>query len=133
LVVFLGDGGEEEVFQRPVGFGAGIGTSGRSGRRESGREVNVFSYSNKRGKMTIEFLDGKCVMVVSKHGTKLTLADGREFMLDGQTPLWLRCKSDGTVVELDELPTGFADFIESPPPDHVWMSDAKSYPDVFRK
>ena len=44
-----------------------------------------------------------CVMVISSRGTKLTLEDGREFTLYGKTPLWLRCKSNGTVIELDKL------------------------------
>jgi len=44
-----------------------------------------------------------CVMVISSRGTKLTLEDGRKFILDGKTPLWLRCRSNGTVIELDKL------------------------------
>jgi hypothetical protein len=72
-------------------------------------------------------------MVVSARGTKLTLADGRKFTLDGQTPLWLRCKSDGTIVVLDELPEGFVEFFESPPPEPGLIGSVKSWPEVFRK
>ena len=72
-------------------------------------------------------------MVISARGTKLTLVDGREFALDGQTPLWFRCKSDGTIIELDELPEGFVDFFESPPPDPGMLGLIQSYPEAFRK
>ena len=77
--------------------------------------------------------DNHCVMVVSEHDTQLTLADGRKYTLDGQTPLWLRCKTDGTIVQLDELPEGFVEFFESPPPDPGFYDRVKSYPEAFQQ
>ena len=61
---------------------------------------------------------------------KLTLADGREFTLDGKTPLWLRCKRDGTFIELHELPEGFIEYFENNPHD---AESIKTYPEVFRR
>ena len=83
------------------------------------------------GKVEMQFHNSK--MVISERGTKLTLADGREFLLDGKTPLWLRCKSDGTIDHLVELPEGFVEFFESPPPNPGMIGNVKSYPDAFRK
>jgi len=133
LAIFLGDGGAEEVFDR---LGGGVNVSvndfgGISSLYKNGVSVVVFSH--ERGKTTIKFFDGKGEMVLSDRGTKLALADGREFTLDGRTPLWLRCKSDGTIVELEELPEGFVEFFESPPPDPGLIGSVKSWPDAFRK
>jgi len=81
-------------------------------------------------KNTIRFFDGKSIMVFSERGTKLTLADGREFILDGKTPLWLRCKRDGTFIELHELPEGFIEFFEN---NRIAAETIKTYPEAFRK
>jgi hypothetical protein len=138
LVVFLGDGGDEEIFDRigsagsstssfPTGFGHGGTGFHRSG------DVEVSASSSGNGKITMWFLDRTHEMVFSERGTKLTLADGRTFTLDGKTPLWLRCMSDGTVIELDELPEGFIEFFESPPDNPGLIQSVRSYPDAFRK
>ena len=134
LVFFLGDGGTDEVFNR-IGShssfsgitvnGYGVGTS--SGSSEG------FSFKTQPGKMTMRLLDGKHEMVVSRSGRKLILNDGRKFTLDGRTPLWLRCKSDGTIVELEELPEGFVEFFESPPANPGLIGSVKSWPEAFRK
>lgn len=137
LVVFLGDGGPEELFDSidRCGHMGRINVNGLSfsfGESES----DNFSVSASRiqhGKGEIAFLDGKCKMVISGRGTKLTLADGRKFQLDGKTPLWLRCKSDGTIDQLDELPEGFVEFFESPSPDPGMIESVESYPDAFQK
>ena len=137
LAIFLVDDDTKEVFDRINQHGSVRGTnvngfSTSIGMSKSGNVV-VSSTKIERGKMEMEFLDGKCKMVVSERGTKLTLADGREFLLDGKTPLWLRCKSDGTIDHLDELPKGFVEFFESPPSNPGMIGNVKSYPDAFRK
>jgi len=115
LVVFLGDGGDGEVFDRVASVG--------------------HSHMSAGGEVTVQFFEGNHVMVISLHGEQyeLTLADGRTFTLDGKTPFWLRCKSDGTVVKLDELPDGFVEFFESPPDNPGFIETIESYPDAFRK
>jgi len=137
LAIFLGDGGAEEVFDNinQCGYTNILTVNGFSTSSDSWGDGSVvfFSHTTQLGKMTMEFLDGKCGMVVSARGTKLTLADGREFTLDGKTPLWLRCKSDGTIVQLDELPKGFVEFFESPPSDSMMHTSVTSYPEAFRK
>jgi len=138
LVVFLGDGGDEEIFDR-IGsrgsrtgsFSTGFGHHG-SGSHRSG-DVEVFASTSGFGKKTMWFLDRKHEMVLSERATKLTLADGRTFTLDGKTPLWLRCMSDGTVIELDELPEGFVQFFESTPDNPGMIGSIRSYPEAFRK
>jgi hypothetical protein len=134
LVLFLGDGGEEEIFDRISSRGSSTSTGsfgGNSSHRSGG--VEVFASTGGFGKKTMWFLDRKHKMVLSERGTKLTLADGRTFTLDGKTPLWLRCMSDGTVIELDELPEGFIEFFESPPDNPGMIGSIRSYPDAFRK
>jgi hypothetical protein len=140
LVIIVGDGGEEEVFDHFESCGldnsiagdpfyCGFGSSTTNG-------VVNHSYKRSFGRTTIEFLNGKYVMNFSLRGTKLTLADGRTFTLDGKTPLWLRCKSDGTIVELDELPEGLIEFFEVPSEfarAGYNKSLVKSYPAAFRK
>ena len=132
LTIFVGDGGTDELFDHVNGH-----------FHDSGFTVNLFTgiciasgsdmYRQTRGGRTIlQFWGGKGSLVVSHNGTKLTLADGQEFTLDGKTPLWLRCKSDGTIVQLDELPEGFVQFFESPPPDPGYIGEVKSYPEAFR-
>ena len=140
LVIFLGDGGEEEIFDRvgSVGFSTGPVWSSFSGSgtgQHTRGKVQTYSRTSGKGKMTMRFLDGKHVIVIALHGEQfeLTLADGRTFTLDGKTPLWLRCKSDGTVVELDKLPDGFVEFFESPPDNPGFIETIESYPDAFRK
>ena len=136
LVIFLGEDGSEEVFDCISGIGhhTGFYASGSRGSSSSMTGgVEVFGHDGQGDKITMRFLAGKSVMVVSDRGTKLTLADGREFTLDGRTPLWLRCKSDGTIVELEELPAGFVEFFESPPPDPGFIGEVKSWPEAFRK
>ena len=137
LVVFLGDDGPEEIFNHIGSCGHSTGTNVNSFRSGSGGQtigkVKVYSFNSREGKMTMQFLDGKCTMVVSVKGTKLTLTDGREFTLDGKTPHWFRCKSDGTIIELDELPEGFVEFFESPPPDPGMIRLVESYPEAFQK
>ena len=132
LAIFLGDGETEEVFDR-IGSHSSISRITVNGNGHSTSTAGYFSIRTQSGKMTMESLDGKCTMVVSRHGTRLALADGRKFRLDGRTPLWLRCKSDGTIVQLDELPEGFVEFFESPPPDPGLIDSIKSWPDVFRQ
>jgi len=138
LVVFLGDGGDDEIFDQISGTGqskgyfpTGFGSIG--GGYYKRVDVEVFATAGGNGKLTMWFHDRKHEMVLSKRATKLTLADGRVFTLDGKTPLWLRCMSDGTVIELDELPAGFIEFFESPPDDPGFIELIKSYPDAFRK
>ena len=135
LILFIGDDGPEEVFTSIGGYGNGKFNA--NGFRNSGWHgsdlAKVFSYEGKGGIITMKFHDGKGEMVVSHCGTKLTLNDGREFTLDGRTPLWLRCKSDGTIVELEELPEGFVEFFESPPAEPGLIGSVKSWPEAFRK
>ena len=135
LAIFLGDGGTEEIFDCINGCGSNIfdanGFRGSRGMTGS-NSVEVFSYEGQGGKTIMRFGNGKCTMVVSRHGTRLTLADGRKFRLDGRTPLWLRCKSDGTIVQLDKLPEGFDEFFESPPSDPGLIDSIKSWPEAFQ-
>jgi hypothetical protein len=140
VVLFFGDGGEEEIFdfihpsgQSTVFVPPGLlgFSSGQS--MANGVLVDSFTISFWGCEITHRFTNGDHVMVFSERGTKLTLADGRTFALDGITPLWLRCKSDGTVVVLDELPEGFVEFFEAPPDDPGLIESIKSYPDAFRK
>jgi hypothetical protein len=132
FAVFLGDGGTDEVFNR-INFYSSGSQMTVNGYGVSSSSSGFFARRTQHGKTTMRFLDGKCTMTLSHRGTKLKLADGREFVLDGQTPLWLRCKSDGTIVQLDELPEGFVEFFESPPPDPGLIGSVKSWPDAFRK
>ena len=137
LTIFIGDEGTDEVFDRinECGQHRGINVNRFVSTFESLKYDNVVvsSYQFQDGTMTMRYLDGKFDMVVSHRGTKLTLADGREFKLDGKTPLWLRCKTDGTIVSLDELPNGFVEFFESPPPDPGNIGEVTSYPEAFVK
>ena len=144
LAIFIGDGGTEEVFDYVNGYvgGGGIiaydGSSTYDFSRRSGRggtQLGGVGYTteHQRGKATLRFQNGKCSMVISERATKLTLADGREFILGGKTPLWLRCKSDGTIDHLDELPEGFVEFFKSPPTDSMMHTSVQSYPEVFQK
>ena len=128
FVVFFGDE-DDAIFDRVAdhdfaGFNIGGGGNFRS----------VYTiYTSRRGGMTMEFDNTNCVMVLSERGTKLTLSDGREFLLDGPTPLWLRYRPDGTIVVLDEIPQGFIDFFENPPPDPGFLRNvAVSWPEAFR-
>jgi len=132
LAFFLGDGGTDEVFNR-IGSHSSTSRMTINGYGFSSGSSGIFGYKTQYGKTTMWFLNGKHEMVVSHRGTKLTLSDGREFTLDGQTPLWLRCKSDGTIVEMEELPEGFVEFFESPPPEPGLIGSVKSWPDAFRK
>jgi hypothetical protein len=125
LVILIGDDGEE-VFDyiNSGSFGYPLPSESVS------NGVVLFSCKGIFGNATIKFLNGKYVMNVSSRGTKLTLADGRTFTLDGKTPLWLRCKSDGTIIELDELPEGLIKFFETHP---EFSHNLESYPEAFRK
>ena len=131
LVFFLGDEGPFDYINShgSSGFSPGPGSSGR---RTSGTNV-VYAYAGDHRGTTIRFLDGKCEIRFNRKGTQLTLSDGREFNLKESSPLWLRINDDGTVVELDELPEGFVDFFESPPPSSGLLDMVKSYPEAFRK
>ena len=132
LVFFLGDEGPFDYINSrgsSSGFSPGPGSSGRSTRDGS----VIFEYAGNLSGTTIRFLDGKCEIRFNRKGTQLTLSDGREFNLKESSPLWLRINDDGTVVELDELPEGFVDFFESPPPDPGFLDSVKSYPEAFRK
>ena len=135
LTIFCGDGGTDEVFKRIDGYGYNgftIGDfSGRGGYLKCD-DIEIYSYKFQNGKTILQFFDGKGSAIVSRRGTRLTLPDGQEFTLDGKTPLWLRCKSDGTIVQLNELPEGFVQFFESPPPDPGYIEKVKSYPEAFR-
>jgi len=126
LFIFLGDGGDEKIIDHSIytngtnvnlyfgmfsGYSQGSLSLGENGK---GKNIEFYSFVSMFGRMTMKFLDGKHVMVVSSRGTKLTLSDGRQFTLDGKTPLLLRCKSDGTVIKLNELPEGLAEYLESP-------------------
>ena len=140
VVLFFGDGGEEEIFdfiypsgQSTVFVPPGLLGVSSGHSMANGVLVHSFTISFWGGEITHQFSNGDHVMVFSERGTKLTLADGRTFMLDGKTPLWLRCKSDDTVVELDELPEGFVEFFESPLDDLGLIEKIESYPDAFRK
>ena len=138
LVVFLGDGGADEVFDRITSSGYSVGFAvneyfGNSSTRHGSDNDVAFLGQTSNGKTTLQFNNGKCRMAVSGRGTKLTLADGREFTLDGKTPIVLRCKPDGEIVQLDELPEGFVEFFESPPSDPGLIQCVKSYPEAFRK
>jgi len=143
LAVFFGDGGIDEVFDR-------INDYSQSKRITANSFTTSFSWTNDGSAVSSSYqshdgmatmrsshgngkCDNQCVMVVSEHGTKLTLADGREFTLDRKMPLWLRCKSDGTIVQLDKLPDGFVEFFDSPPPDSGFIDRVKSYPEAFQK
>ncbi len=137
LAFFLGDGGDDEFFDNiksrsfhtsMLKTSSGLSGSVTSSAKSGGGET----FSDQTGKMTY-FLDDKHLMVFSEGGTKLTLPDGREFTLDGKTPLWLRCKSDGTIDRLDELPKGFVDFFESPPPEPGLLGKVTSYPGAFQE
>ena len=130
LVFFLGEEGSfvrlcgrSEMSFRP-GYGSGI--------IQNDTDVIYVHIGDSRW-TTMQFLDGKCIMRVNQKGTQLILSDGREFNLKESSPLWFRIKDDGTVVELDELPEGFVDFFESPPPDPGLLGSVKSYPEAFRK
>ena len=144
LAIFIGDGGSEESFDSIDGCAGSDITAydgrfsydlrGRLSSRGSTKLGNVgYTRESQRGKTTLRFVGGKCEMVISERATKLTLADGREFQLDGKTPLWLRCKSDGTIDHLDELPEGFVEFFESPPPEPGLIWGVESYPEAFKK
>jgi len=147
LFLLINDGGDEETFDSIFTYsstGFDVNDSRFSRGKKSSGVISVFIDENNgttkiqsleylNSKIIMKFYDGKCVMVVSHRGTKLTLADGRELTLDGRTPRWLRCKSDGTIVELEELPAGFVEFFESPPPDPGFIGEVKSWPEAFRK
>ena len=139
VVLFFGDGGEEEIFDfiYPSGKSAVFvppGLLGVSSGYSMANGVLVHSFTTSwGGEITHRFSNEDHGMVFSERGTKLTLADGRTFTLDGKTPLWLRCKSDGTVIKLDELPEGFVQFFESPPDNPGLIETIESYPDAFRK
>ncbi|MCL2624225.1 MAG: hypothetical protein FWD31_11225 [Planctomycetaceae bacterium] len=137
LTIFCGDGGVEDVFDT-INVHVGGSDDARIAVSDFGSIVRsggekFFSSKTQRGKTTMRFYDGKCVMVVSHRGTKLSLADGRQFILDGQTPLLLRCKADGTIVQLNELPEGFVEFCESPPT-NAGLNDVlkELYPKAFQ-
>jgi len=145
LAFFFDDGGADETFDRINGHGQHSCLTGNSfttifGWKNNGTATSS-SYQSQDGMVTMnsshgysnEKSDDQCVIAVSEHGTKLTLADGREFTLDGQTPLWLRCKSDGTIVPLNELPKGFVEFFESPPPNPGLIEKIEFYPEAFQK
>ena len=134
LIFFLGDGGTDEVFDRIGGISGGTFSANGFGVSTSGTRsdsIEIFSSKTQRGKTTMQFLDGKHIVVLSHRGTKLTLADGREFTLDGKTSLWLRCKSDGTIEHLNELPKGFVEYFESPPPGAIEATTISS--EMFQK
>jgi len=137
LVVFLGDGDGEEVFDRinSRSFSGGepgiLDFFGRASGRSTSNNEEIYSYTSQFGKTTMRFFDGKGKMVLSSFGTKLTLSDGRQFTLDGKTPLWLRLMSDGTVIELDELPEGFVEYFETHHASGTTM--IRSYPHAFRR
>jgi len=134
LALFLGDGGSDEVFDRIHGiFHDRIGFTVNHYIGFFSSSDSDFSLKTQGGKTTMQFYGGKGSLVVTQRGTKLMLADGREFTLDGQTPLWLRCKSDGTIEQLDELPEGFVGYFESPPPDPGMIRSIESYPKAFQK
>ena len=136
LVVFLGDG-EGEIFDNinSRAFAGGeprmLDFFGRASGRSTNNNEEIYSYTSQFGKMTMRFFDGKSKMVLSSFGTKLTLSDGRQFTLDGKTPLWLRLMSDGTVIELDELPEGFVEYFETHHASGTTM--IRSYPNAFRR
>jgi len=131
LVFFLGD---EKPFDRIGSHGMSSFYPGPGGSGTSGSGTHtIFEYAGDFHGTTIWFLDGKCKMRLNRRGTQLTLSDGREFNLKESSSLWFRINDDGTVVELDELPEGFIDFFESPPPDPGFLSSIKSYPEAFRK
>ena len=145
LAFFFGDGEADEAFDRINDCGqhsrlTGNGFTTSFGWKNDGTGV-LSSYQSQDGMVTMnsshgysnEKSDGQCVIAVSEHGTKLLLTDGREFTLDGQTPLWLRCKSDGTIVQLSELPKGFVEFFESPPPNPGFIEKIEFYPEAFQK
>ena len=138
LTIFVGDDGPDEVFDRIDGYGYGGPTTIGFGSGGNSSSVNndgivIYSHKTENSRITMQFFDGKGSLTVSRRGTKLTLADGREFKLDGKTPLWLRCKTDGTIVQMDELPEGFVEFFESPPTDPGLIRNVKSYPEAFVK
>jgi hypothetical protein len=133
LIIFLRDGGDDEVFDRVNGSFHNAGFTVNNFLGYSSSSGKDLSRKTQGGKTTMQFLGGKGSLVVSHRGTKLTLADGREFILDGKTPLWLRCKTDGTIVQMDELPDGFVEFFESPPPDPGNIGEVTSYPEAFVK
>jgi len=131
FAVFFGDGGADEIFNR-INSHSSSSRMTVNGYGTSSSSSGAFGRKTQYGKTTMWFLNGKCSMTVSHRGTKLTLADGRKFTLDGRTPLWLRCKSDGTIVQLDELPKGFVEFFESPPSDPGLIHSIKSWPEAFQ-
>jgi len=120
LVIFIGDENDAIFDYIANRGGGGLDISGSFGGSfgDGYAQCTVHIHS---GDVTMDFDNGKFVMVVTKHGTQLTLADGRGFCLDGQTPLRLRCRPDGTIVVLDELPPGFVEFFENPPPHSAAM------------
>ncbi len=127
IVIFLGeDRGFNNVTSRgyqTFSLGSGNGSHG-----------TLFVYDGDKKWTHMEFLDGKCGMKIDHKGTKLILADGREFSLVGNEPIWLRCKDDGTITELDALPEGFLEFMERPitqPMD--FRADIESYPAAFQR
>jgi len=135
LVLFLGD---EGPFDWIGSRGEQTFCIGATGTGYSQRDTRmIYQFSSNRRVTTMQFLDGKSEMKLNfmgaKLGTKLTLDDGREFNLKESSPLWLRVKDDGTILELDELPEGFVEFFESPSPDPDLRKSIKSYPDAFRK
>jgi len=133
LAFFIGDGGSDEVFDRIHGIfrnRGGFTVNNYIGFFSS--SDSDFSHKTQGDKTTMRFCGGKGSLVVTHRGTKLTLADGRQFTLDGKTPLWLRCKSDGTIDKLDELPEGFVEYFVSPPAPGMIRS-IESYPKAFQK
>ena len=130
LIIILGDGGDDEVFDRVNGsfYVAGFTVNNYLGYySSSGKDLSL---KTQGGKTTMYFPGEGGSLVVSHRGTKLTLADGREFKLDGKTPLWLRCKTDGTIVQLDELPDGFVELFKTSP--HQRVNELmQQYPEAF--
>ena len=127
LGIFLCDGGDDDVFEGNNGYHRGKmnvnSIFGFGDRWEQDGFVALpvrYGYDRTGAPtktMYVLTIDDKYSMTVSERGTLLTLLSGREFMLDGKTPLWLCCKPDGTVVPLKEQPKGFLEFMKSPPPD----------------
>jgi hypothetical protein len=135
ITFFIGDGGDDEVFDTISSHGTcGVLASSTSASSASGG--CDFTLANQYGTITLAWFNGKCVMEIPPHRAELTLADGRKFTLDGKTPLWLRCKSDGAVVKLDEPPKGFVEYFESPVFhgfNESLEESIKSCSDAFRK